>query len=230
MNQNQEIPIITIDGPGGSGKGTVGHLLAKALNWHFLDSGALYRVLALAAQRHDIAFDDESALEGLATHLDVQFVAMEEDSASRIILEGEEVTDVLRTEECGNIASKVSAFLSVRVALLARQRAFRIAPGLIADGRDMGTVVFPDAPLKVFLLASPEVRAARRYRQLKQMGINVSLTQIQDELRERDIRDKTRAASPLKQAEDALLIDTDGVGVGAIVEQVLLEWRARQIL
>ena len=222
----QAIPVITVDGPGGSGKGTVGHLLAKALGWHFLDSGALYRVLALAAQQHAVAFDNEPVLEGLALRLDVQFIAIGEDSTSRVILEGTEVTDALRTEECGSIASKVSAFLGVRKALLARQRDFRIAPGLIADGRDMGTVVFPDAPLKVFLLASPEERAARRYRQLKQKGINVSLTQIQDELRERDIRDKTRTVSPLVPAEDALLIDTDGIGVDAIVEQILFAWGA----
>jgi cytidylate kinase len=225
---NQIVPVITVDGPGGSGKGTVGHRLAKALNWHFLDSGALYRVLALAAQRHGIAFDNEPALEDLAKQLDVQFIGVDEDSTSRIILEGAEVTDAVRTEECGNIASKVSAFLGVRKALLTRQRDFQVVPGLIADGRDMGTVVFPDAPLKVFLLASPEERAARRYRQLKQKGINVSLKQIQDELRERDIRDKTRIVSPLKPAEDAVLIDTDGIGVDAIVEQVLSKWHARQ--
>jgi CMP/dCMP kinase len=222
---NRSIPVITVDGPGGSGKGTVSILLAKALHWHFLDSGALYRVLALAAEQRHVPLNDEAALEQLATQLDVRFIdAGLDDPTSRVILDNQDVTEAIRTENCGNIASKVSAFPGVRKALLDRQRVFRQVPGLVADGRDMGTVVFPDAPLKIFLLASPEERAARRHRQLKQKGINVSLEQIQNELKERDIRDKTRTASPLIPAEDAILVDTDGVGIDEIVKRVLSEY------
>src|SRR3989338_1087709 len=182
-------PVITIDGASGTGKGAVSQVLAKRLGWRFLDSGALYRVLALAAQKHSVALDNEKALEVLAEHLDVQFIA-QETSLAQIILEGEDVTHTIRTEKTGNAASIVAALPAVRAALLSRQRAFRDAPGLVADGRDMGTVVFPAAELKIFLQATPEERAMRRYNQLKERGISVTLCDLIGELRERDRRDQ----------------------------------------
>src|SRR3990167_8870301 len=175
--------VITVDGASGTGKGTVSQLLAKRLNWKLLDSGALYRVLALAAQKHCVALDNEPALQVLAEYLDVQFVATETSSLPQILLEGQDVTDTIRTEKMGNAASKVAAFPAVRAALLSRQRAFRESPGLATDGRDMGTVVFPDADIKIFLIASPEERARRRYNQLKEKGINVNLSDLIEELR-----------------------------------------------
>lgn len=215
-------PVITVDGASGTGKGTVSQLLAKRLGWKFLDSGALYRVLALAAYKHSVALDNEKALEVLAEHLDVQFYA-QESSASQIILEGEDVTDIIRTEKIGNAASIVAALPAVRTALLSRQRAFREAPGLVADGRDMGTVIFPDAELKVFLKASPEERAQRRLNQLKERGISVTLADLIEELRERDRRDQERAVAPLKPAEDAICIDTDHLTIEQVVERILYE-------
>ncbi len=218
--------VITVDGASGTGKGTVSLLLAKRLGWKFLDSGALYRVLALAAQKHQVAFDNEKALEVLAEHLDVQFLA-QETSASQIILEGEDVTTTIRTEKMGNAASIVGALPAVRAALLSRQRAFRDTPGLVADGRDMGTVVFPDAELKIFLTATPEERALRRFNQLKQQGISVTLGDLIMELRERDKRDQERAVAPLKPAEDAVCIATDGLTIDQVVERILLEYKGK---
>ena len=215
-------PIITIDGASGTGKGTVSQLLSKRLGWKFLDSGALYRVLALAAQKHSVALNDEKSLEVLAEHLDVQFIA-QESNLPDIILEGENVTETIRTEKIGNAASIVAALPGVRAALLSRQRAFRDAPGLVADGRDMGTVVFPDAELKIFLLASPEQRALRRYNQLKEKGISVNLADLIQELRERDKRDQERTVAPLKPAIDAISIDTDHLTIEQVVERILLE-------
>lgn len=220
MMQHKE-PVITIDGASGTGKGTVSQVLAKRLGWKLLDSGALYRVLALAAQRHSVALDNEAALEVLAEHLDVQFIAQE--SNPHIILEGEDVSDIIRTEKIGNAASIVAALPAVRAALLSRQRAFREAPGLVADGRDMGTVVFPDADLKIFLTASPEERALRRLNQLKEKGISVTLGDLINELRERDKRDKERIVAPLKPADDAVLIETDHLTVEQVVEKILSE-------
>lgn len=225
MNHHKK-PVITIDGASGTGKGTVSQLLAKRLGWRFLDSGALYRVLALAAQKHSVALDNEKALEVLAEHLDVQFIAQETDQ-SQIILEGEDVTQVIRTEKIGNSASIVAALPAVRAALLSRQRAFRESPGLVADGRDMGTVVFPDANLKIFLLASPEERALRRYNQLKERGISVTLGDLIEELRERDRRDQERAIAPLKPAEDAICINTNGLTVEQVVEKILSEYEGK---
>lgn len=219
---SEKEPVITIDGASGTGKGTVSQILAKRLGWKFLDSGVLYRVLALAAQKHGVDFDNEKALQVLAEHLDVQFIA-EENISPLIILEGEDVTDTIRTEKIGNAASQVGAFPAVRAALLSRQRAFREAPGLVADGRDMGTVVFPDAELKIFLTASPEERALRRYNQLKERGINVTLGDLIKELRERDKRDQERTIAPLKPAEDAIRIDTDRLNIGQVVERIVLE-------
>ena|SRR5688572_11844329 len=215
------IPVITIDGPSGTGKGTTSQLLAKRLGWHFLDSGALYRVLAFAAKLHAVSLDDEAALERLATHLDTQFLAAEIGDSSQVILEGADVSAAIRTETCGNAASKIAALPKVRAALLERQRAFRKLPGLVTDGRDMGSVVFPDASLKLFLAASPEERAKRRYNQLKKQGINGSLDQIFNELIERDLRDKERATAPLKPAHDAVLIDTTFLSVEQVLEKVM---------
>lgn len=215
-------PVITIDGASGTGKGTVSQILANRLGWNFLDSGALYRVLALAAQKHGVALDNEKALEVLGEHLDVQFIAQENDFP-QIILEGEDVTVTIRTEKIGNAASIVAALPAVRASLLSRQRAFRESPGLVADGRDMGTVVFPDAEFKFFLLASAEERAMRRYNQLKERGISVNLSDLIEELQERDRRDQDRVVAPLKPAEDAICIDTDGLMVEQVVERILLE-------
>jgi cytidylate kinase len=168
-------PVITIDGASGTGKGVVGQMIAHELGWHLLDSGALYRVLALAAIKHNIALDNEPLLEVLAGYLGVRFEVSELGATPHIFLDNEEVTETIRTEKIGNAASKVGALPYVRIALLERQRAFRQAPGLVTDGRDMGTVIFPDAEVKIFLVASPEERASRRYKQLMAKGINVNL-------------------------------------------------------
>lgn len=215
-------PVITIDGASGTGKGTVSLLIAKRLGWKFLDSGVLYRVLALAAQKHAVSLENEKALDVLAEHLDVQFVTQGIEN-TRVILEGEDVTETIRTEKIGNAASIIAALPAVRASLLSRQRAFREMPGLVADGRDMGTVVFPDAELKIFLLASPEERALRRYNQLKERGISVTLSDLIKELCERDRRDQERAVAPLKPAEDAIRIDTDRLTIDQVVERILSE-------
>ena len=222
---HRQPPVITIDGASGTGKGVVTQLVAKKLGWRLLDSGALYRVLALAAQKHGVALGNEPALQVLAEYLDVQFVATETSSLPQILLEGQDVTDTIRTEKMGNAASKVAAFPAVRAALLSRQRAFRESPGLATDGRDMGTVVFPDADIKIFLIASPEERARRRYNQLKEKGINVNLSDLIEELRERDKRDQERIIAPLRPAEDAISIDTDQLSIGQVVERIMLEVR-----
>lgn len=219
---HQKEPVITIDGASGTGKGTISQMIAKRLGWELLDSGALYRVLALAAQRHSVALENEKSLEVLAEHLDVQFIAQEND-LPRVILEGEDATDIIRTEKIGNSASIVAALPAVRAALLSRQRAFRNTPGLVADGRDMGTVVFPDAELKIFLTASPEERALRRLNQLKDRGISVTLGDLIVELRERDKRDSERTVAPLKPADDAIIVDTDRLSIEQVVDRILTE-------
>ena len=211
-------PVITVDGPSGSGKGTISFMLAQRLGWRFLDSGALYRLVALAAQNHAIAMDNQEAIVTLAAHLDVQFEIR--GQSTRIILEGEDVTDAIRTETVGNAASKVAAIPAVREALLSRQRDFLGQPGLIADGRDMGTVVFPDARLKIFLTASAEERAKRRYKQLKDKGLDVNLADLLQEISERDKRDTERAVSPLVPADDAVLVDTSDTPVNEVFERV----------
>lgn len=209
--------VITIDGPSGSGKGTISRLLALELGYNLLDSGALYRVLAYVAELHQVAMDNEKALAVLAEHLDVQFALDSHIKTISVVIEGQLATDLIRTEKCGNNASKVAAFPKVRQALLTRQRAFATHPGLVCDGRDMGTVVFPKAKYKFFLQASTEVRAKRRYEQLKEKGINVNLATVTSELEERDKRDSERKHAPLMPADDALLIDTSEMGI----EQVL---------
>lgn len=221
----QSEPVITIDGASGTGKGVVSQIVAKNLGWHLLDSGALYRVLALAAEKHGVSFDNEAALKVLAEYLDVQFVATATGALPTILLEGQDVTDTIRTEKVGNAASIIGALASVRTALLSRQRSFREAPGLVTDGRDMGTVVFPDAELKLFLTASPEERALRRYNQLKEKGIDVNLSDLILELRARDKRDQERAVAPLKPADDAVCIDTDHLSIEQVVAKIMEEVR-----
>ena len=214
------VPVITIDGPTASGKGTITRLLAQRLGWHILDSGALYRLVALAARKHSIPFDDAESLRPLAAHLDVEFVVDEDSGEIVTLLEGEDVTRELRTETCGNDASQVAQIPAVREALLERQRAFRQPPGLVADGRDMGTVVFPDAVLKIFLTASAEERARRRYNQLKDKGLGVTMRGLLDEIAERDARDRERSASPLVPAEDAIQLDTSELSIDEVVDRL----------
>ena len=213
-----EIPVLTIDGPSGSGKGTIAQLIAKEFGWHYLDSGALYRVLAQAALKHELPLDDESKLADLAAKLDVSFELRNDQLM--VLLEGEDVSTAIRTEQAGNAASKVAALPAVRAALLQRQRDFRQKPGLVTDGRDMGTVVFPDATFKVFLTASAEVRAQRRYKQLKEKGISSNLSHLIAEISERDIRDSQRKTAPLKAADDALLLDSTTLDIAAVLQQV----------
>jgi cytidylate kinase len=206
-------PVIAIDGPSGSGKGTVAQILARELGWHFLDSGAIYRILAYAAQQRGIPLDAPAELAELARALPVTFSPID----ARIRLEDIDIKDEIRTEAAGNAASKVAAIPEVRVALLARQRAFREAPGLVADGRDMGTVVFPDAQVKVFLTASAEERALRRYNQLIEKGLDANLPALVAEIAERDHRDATRSTAPLKPAADAEIVDTSDLDIAQTV-------------
>jgi len=213
--------VICIDGPGGSGKGTISRFVAENLGWHILDSGALYRVLALAAIHHGVELDNETAITLLAAHLDVQFT-FEHEKGSRVILEGEDVSEQLRTEETGTAASKVAALPEVRQALLKRQQAFLQQPGLVADGRDMGTVVFPQSALKIFLTASAIERAERRHKQLKDVGNSVSIASLSKVIEERDERDRRRSVSPLIAADDAIEIDTTNLGIREVVEKVMI--------
>ncbi|SFM20622.1 (d)CMP kinase [Marinobacter zhejiangensis] len=215
------VPVITIDGPSGSGKGTVTQMLARRLGWHLLDSGALYRLTALAAVRQGVSFDDHAGLVQVAASLDVRFEPTPAGEPVRVVLSGEDVTREIRTEAAGDNASKVAVVPAVREALLQRQRDFRQAPGLVADGRDMGTVIFPDAPTKIFLTASAEERAERRYRQLKEAGHDVKIDALLDEIRARDDRDMNRSAAPLKPADDAQVIDSTGLSIEEVLEKVM---------
>lgn len=217
-----DVPVIAIDGPAASGKGTVAARVASALRFAYLDSGALYRLVALKAARSSVGVDDVPALAGLALRLNVRF------DDGTIWLDGDPVSDAIRTERISSEASKVAAHGPVRQALLERQRAFRRSPGLVAEGRDMGTVVFPDARLKVFLTASAEVRAERRYKQLIEKGLSASIQALLQEIRERDERDSSRSAAPLKPAVDAEMLDTTSLDIGQAVESVLKLWRSRQ--
>lgn len=222
-------PVIAIDGPSGSGKGTVAGCIAQRLGWALLDSGALYRLLALTARNHGVDLSNEESLKVLAAHLDVQFVAACADFDQRIILEGEEVTNAIRNEQIGASASVVAALPAVREALLERQRAFSEMPGLVADGRDMGTVVFPDAALKIYLTASAEERARRRYLQLKAKGDDVNLASLLDEIRLRDERDTQRAVAPLKPADDAIVLDSTEMSIEQVIERILSEVADRDL-
>ena len=219
MSNKIDFPVVTIDGPGGAGKGTLCMLLATKLGWHLLDSGAIYRVLAIAANKREIALDDVNSLARLASKLDVRFPI--ENNQVLIVLDELDVTAEIRTEATGNLASKVAAYPEVRAALLQRQQNFAQQPGLIADGRDMGTVVFPTAELKIFLDASAEERAKRRQLQLQLKGINVNFDNLLQEIQERDFRDRNRPVAPLKPADDAILIDSTSMSIDAVFNQVL---------
>lgn len=215
------MPVITVDGPSGSGKGTVCRLLAEKLGWDVLDSGAIYRVLSLAALHHQIALDNEEALVPLAANLDVQFLVDSQTNAGKVILEGEDVSTTIRNEEVGAAASKVAALPRVREALLRRQRAFRTENGLVADGRDMGTVVFPDAPLKIYLTASAEERARRRFVELNERGLGVTLSGLLEDIKARDDRDMNRAVAPLVPADDAIELDTSELNAQQVFDKVI---------
>jgi CMP/dCMP kinase len=212
--------VLTIDGPGGAGKGPVSRRIARAQGWHLLDSGALYRLVGLAARRHDVDFADNAALAALARALDVEFRLPADADLVQTWLEGEPVDRLLRTESAGSDASVVAAVPEVRGALLDRQRAFARPPGLVADGRDMGTVVFPEAAVKVFLTATAEERAKRRYKQLMEQGLSANLRDLQEEMEARDRRDSERATAPLKPAPDAWVLDCTGIGIDAVVAMI----------
>jgi cytidylate kinase len=213
-------PVITIDGPGGAGKGTISRLVAQQLGWQLLDSGAIYRVLALAAMHHQIDAADEAALQPLAAHLDVQFTS-DETGNTLVVLEGENVSQSIRTQEVAEMASKIASLPTVREALLRRQRAFAEQPGLVADGRDMGTVVFPQAEVKIFLTATAQERANRRFLELKQKGFDVNIGDLLSEIQTRDERDTNRATAPLKPAADAYMLDSTGKNIEQVLQEVL---------
>jgi cytidylate kinase len=208
-------PVVTIDGPSGTGKGTIADLLAARLGWHCLDSGALYRVLGLAAERHGLDLDDAEELSRVASGMDLKF------RDSRVLLEGEDVSDLIRTERAGQTASRVAAHGAVREVLLDWQRAYAREPGLVADGRDMGSVVFPEAQVKIYLTASPEERALRRYKQLKDKGLDVSLAALVNEIRDRDERDSTRSVAPLRAPAGSLTLDTTASSIADVLDCVL---------
>lgn len=229
------ITVITIDGPSGSGKGTISQIIAQQLGWNFLDSGALYRLVALAALQHEVSLDDEAALAKLALQLNAQFISnvnLNKTDLSRVeaavILDDVDVTKALRSQECAEAASKVAALPEVRLALLDRQRAFRQAPGLVADGRDMGSVIFPDAALKIFLTASVEERACRRYKQLMNKGMSVNIPNLVAEITGRDARDAERNAAPMKAGSDAVVVDSSGLAITEVVQRILSLWQNTQ--
>jgi cytidylate kinase len=214
-----DIPVIAVDGPGGSGKGTITTRLANYLDWHFLDSGALYRLTALAVMKNQTPLENEAALGEIAANLNIRFEA--NGNTVSAFLDDRDVSDRLRAEGTGVLASKIAVLPSVRSALTGRQRRFRQLPGLVADGRDMGTVIFPDAKLKIFLTASAEIRAERRYKQLKEKGESVNLTRLFREIKARDLRDQSRSIAPLRPAEDAVIIDSTELSIDEVFNKVV---------
>lgn len=218
---NVSVPVITIDGPTASGKGTIAANVARHLGWATLDSGALYRLTALGVLRSGCNAEDVHAVADVARTLDVAF------QGDRILFQGEDVSKKIRQEDIGNLASRLAVYPPVREALLQRQRDFRRPPGLVADGRDMGTIVFPDAPLKIFLVAAVEARAERRYKQLKEKGFSVNLSDLLDDMRARDARDSGRLSAPLVAAPDAITIDSSNLDIGQTVQLVLDHWSSR---
>ncbi len=217
MQHDPLAPVVTIDGPGGSGKGTLSSLVAAKLGWHLLDSGALYRIVAVSAQAQGIDFVDENSLMSMIPDLHIAF------AGDKLDVNGKDLSEIIRTEETGVAASQVAALPGVREAILALQKSFQRAPGLVADGRDMGTVVFPHSKAKIFLDASAEARADRRYKQLKNKGLNVNLRDLLEQIQERDARDRGRAVAPLKPAADALIIDSTQMTIEEVLETIMAE-------
>jgi len=221
MASSSSVPVLAIDGPSGSGKGTISRMVAEKLGWRLLDSGALYRAVGYAAGMEGLDLSDAEAVTRCAQTTRIRFQAATDGSDTRVLVNGHDATDELRTETAGAAASAIASIPSVRQALVDMQLAFRKAPGLVADGRDMGTVIFPDASFKVFLTASAAERAKRRYKQLKEKGLSVTLATLQREIEARDARDASRAVAPLKPAADAVFIDTTGMGIDVVVAKVL---------
>ncbi len=217
MQHDPLAPVVTIDGPGGSGKGTLSSLVAAKLGWHLLDSGALYRIVAVSAQSQAIDLADENTLVAMVADLQIAFIG------DKVDVNGSDLSDIIRTEETGVAASQVAALPGVRDAILALQKSFQRAPGLVADGRDMGTVVFPHSKAKIFLDASAEARADRRYKQLKNKGLSVNLRDLLEQIQERDARDRGRAVAPLKPAADALIIDSTQMTIEEVLEKIMTE-------
>lgn len=215
-----DIPVITIDGPSGTGKGTICLHLAHWLGWHLLDSGALYRIVALAAEKYQLKSSDEAAIADIVSSLDVVFQQPKLGEDTMVIFEGDDISQKIRTEVCGNSASQLAALPQIRAALLEIQRQFQQFPGLVADGRDMGTVVFDQAPLKIYLVATVEERAKRRYKQLKQKGFDVNLLHLLAEIAKRDTRDSQRTISPLRSADDAILVDTTKMEISEVLKKI----------
>lgn len=226
----KSVPIITVDGPGGAGKGAVCKQIAETLSWHLLDSGMLYRLLALSAINHHVALDNEAAIEVMASALDVRFSSVEGQESIRTFLEGDDVTAELRSEDVGMAASKVAAIASARLALLSRQRVFAELPGLVADGRDMGTVVFEHAPLKIYLTASVAERAKRRYKQLLDNCQSGNLARLTEAIEARDRADMDRAVSPLRPAGDALIVDSTTLSIDQVCETIISEAKIRSLI
>jgi len=222
MSPEPAVPVIAIDGPSASGKGTIAHQVAQNLGFHYLDSGALYRLVACVALRRAVAADAAAALARIATELDADF------SGGKVLLNGEDITDAIRAEPVGEAASRIAMVPAVRQALLGRQRAFRRPPGLVAEGRDMGSVVFPDAVLKIYLTAGPEERARRRHKQLIEKGMNANMAALLQDIRQRDERDSARAVAPLQKSSDADLLDTTSMSITVAVAEVLARYAAKK--